>query len=63
MTMPLVLLITGALGNIKDYFLYGHVIDMSHFTFREVDFPVFNVADSAVTVAIFWLIWLSFKEK
>src|SRR5438105_169646 len=32
-TFPIWLIITGALGNMIDYCLYGHVIDFLHFTF------------------------------
>jgi len=61
--MPLVLICFGALGNILDYFLYGHVIDMLHFVLWGYDFPVFNVADSAICIGIFWLIMVSWKPK
>ena len=40
-----VLLLTGAFGNVLDFFCYGHVIDFLHFTFWGVAFPVFNFAD------------------
>lgn len=50
--IPLVFIIAGALGNIVDYFLYGHVVDMFHFVFWGYRYPVFNVADSAITLGI-----------
>jgi signal peptidase II len=53
---PLSLIITGAIGNVIDYFAYGHVVDMLHFVLWGYDFPVFNIADSAVTIGIFWLL-------
>ena len=37
-----------------DRVLLGYVIDFLDFTL--IDFPVFNVADSFVTVGAFWLI-------
>lgn len=58
--IPLVLIITGALGNVLDYFVYGHVIDMLHFVLWGYDFPVFNLADSAISVGIASLFFLSF---
>lgn len=61
--IPLVLISFGALGNIVDYFLYGHVIDMFHFVLWGYDFPVFNVADSAICIGIFWLVLASWKPK
>jgi signal peptidase II len=60
---PLVLIIAGALGNIIDYFLHGHVTDMFHFILWGYDFPVFNIADSAITIGIAWLFLSSFFEK
>lgn len=62
-TVPLTLITAGALGNIIDYFLYGHVVDMFYFIFWSYDYPVFNVADSAICIGIFWLIIQSWFEK
>lgn len=61
--IPLILIITGALGNVLDYFLYGHVIDMLHFILWGYDFPVFNVADSSICIGITWILIASFFEK
>lgn len=63
--VPLALIFAGALGNILDYFIYGHVIDMFLFSFYGWDYPIFNVADSAITIGIIWLIALmpSKEEK
>lgn len=58
--IPLVLILAGALGNICDYFFYGQVIDMFHFIFWGYDYPIFNVADSAIFIGIVWLFILSF---
>lgn len=51
--LPLALIISGAIGNVIDIFLYGHVIDMFHFIFFGYDYPVFNVADSAIFIGVF----------
>jgi len=59
---PLVLIIAGALGNVIDFFVYGHVVDMLHFVFWGYDFPVFNIADSAISIGIVSLFLLSFFE-
>jgi signal peptidase II len=40
------LILGGALGNLADRHLYGHVIDFLDFRI----WPVFNIADSAITV-------------
>ena len=61
--IPLVLIISGALGNIIDFVLYGKVIDMFHFIFDTYSFPVFNFADSLITIGIIWLLISSLLEK
>lgn len=59
------LIITGAIGNIIDFFLYGFVIDFIHFKFWGYDFPVFNVADILISCGVIWLFLTSipFKRK
>jgi signal peptidase II len=44
------LIISGALGNLLDRFLYGHVIDYVLFHTETWSFAVFNLADSFITV-------------
>lgn len=44
------LLIGGALGNFIDRLLNGYVVDMFRLLF--IDFPVFNVADMALTFGV-----------
>ncbi|AVA20127.1 signal peptidase II [Rhizobium sp. LEGMi198b] len=44
------LIIAGALGNLIDRFLYGHVIDYILFHTETWSFAVFNLADSFITV-------------
>lgn len=53
--LPLIFISMGALGNVIDTFIYGHVIDMFHFIFWGYDFPVFNVADTCITIGVGWL--------
>ncbi len=48
------LLAAGALGNLLDRVIFQRVTDM--FWFRLINFPVFNVADSCITVATIMLI-------
>lgn len=50
------LLAAGALGNLWDRLFFGKVTDM--FYFRAINFPVFNVADSCITIAAILLIYL-----
>lgn len=60
--LPLVLIISGALGNVVDFFLYGHVVDMFHFVLWGYDFPVFNIADSSISLGIFSIFIISWLK-
>ncbi len=51
----LMLVTTGALGNVIDYFVYGHVVDMFYFIFWGYSYPVFNIADSVIFLGILLL--------
>ena len=44
----------GAAGNLFDRIKYGHVIDFLDFRI----WPVFNIADSAITIGAVLLVWL-----
>lgn len=62
--IPLALIIAGAAGNILDAFIYGHVVDMLHFVLWGYDFPVFNVADTAIFIGVSLLVLDScFSQK
>lgn len=61
--VPLILIIAGAIGNVTDFFVYGHVIDMFHFVLRGFDFPIFNIADTAISLGIAALFILSFLRS
>ena len=63
--IPLMLIVAGALGNILDFFVYDHVVDMFQFIFWGYRYPVFNVADSAIFIGIAWLFivsWLDVRD-
>ncbi|TPW28067.1 signal peptidase II [Martelella alba] len=48
--LGLALIVSGALGNIIDRFVYGHVIDYVLFHVGNWSFAVFNLADSFITI-------------
>lgn len=52
------LLLGGTMGNLMDRIFYGSVIDFLDFRI----WPVFNVADSAVTISVIFLIILLWKK-
>lgn len=51
------LVLGGALGNLTDRAVYGNVVDFIYF--KIINFPVFNVADSAVVIGIAMLLFKS----
>ncbi len=57
------LVFSGALGNLIDRLRFGYVIDFLDFYIGKYHWPAFNVADSAITVGTFLLIFLFIQEK
>ncbi|MCV2508970.1 MAG: signal peptidase II [Neisseriaceae bacterium] len=57
------LIIGGALGNIIDRFLHGYVIDFLLFYHDSFSWPVFNLADSFITVGAFIFIFEGFAQQ
>lgn len=64
MSIGLALILGGALGNLWDRIRYEHVIDFVDLYVRSWHWPVFNVADMAVSLGAFLIIlrWLSLKK-
>jgi signal peptidase II len=48
--IALALILGGALGNLFDRVMFGHVIDFISVHWDKSYFPAFNIADSAITV-------------
>lgn len=57
--MSLSLILAGALGNLIDRLFLGYVIDFLDFRI----WPVFNIADSAITVGAFFLAYSIVRQK
>ena len=55
MAIALGLIIGGALGNLIDRVLWGHVIDFIDLYYRQWHWPAFNVADSAITLGVVFI--------
>ena len=58
------LFVGGSLGNAIDRVLSGSVVDFLHLLF--VDFPIFNIADSCITVGVCGLMlsfWLTSRQQ
>lgn len=52
LAVSLSLVIGGALGNLLDRLLFGHVIDFLDFYYQTYHWPAFNVADIAITLGV-----------
>ncbi|MBP7371096.1 MAG: signal peptidase II [Arenimonas sp.] len=61
--LPLALIVGGALGNLIDRLRFGYVIDFVHWYAGSFHWPVFNLADSAISIAAVLLIVFSFKTE
>jgi signal peptidase II len=46
----LMLIVSGALGNVIDRIRHGYVVDFVHAHWKDASFPAFNVADSCITI-------------
>jgi signal peptidase II len=47
-SLALALILGGAVGNVTDRLIHGHVIDFLDFHWRGWHWPAFNIADSAI---------------
>jgi signal peptidase II len=56
-SFALALVLGGALGNLCDRLMLGHVVDFIQVHAAGYYWPAFNVADSAITVGVAILIW------
>ena len=57
------LILAGALGNLTDRIFRGSVIDFLDFYAKDWHWPVYNVADSCVSVGAVLLIYIFFFKK
>lgn len=61
--IALSLIIGGALGNVLDRLLFGHVIDFIDFYYADWHWPAFNLADSAIFVGVFLILLDAFLPR
>ncbi len=57
------LVLAGAIGNLVDRLIYGYVIDFLHVYYQQWDFPVFNIADVAISMGAALLLLDAFYEQ
>ena len=63
LALALALILGGAVGNLIDRLLFGHVIDFIQLYYSTFYWPAFNIADSAITVGAVLLVWDGFFVK
>jgi len=64
MRVSLVMIMAGALGNIIDRIRLGFVVDFIDVRFGNLyDYPVFNIADSAIVIATIFIAYLVLFDK
>jgi len=62
-TISIALILGGAIGNLIDRSIYGHVIDFIDVYYRSYHWPAFNIADSAISIGTVLLILDSFRHR
>ncbi len=63
LALPFSLIIGGAIGNLIDRLNRGFVVDFIDFHFFGWHWPAFNIADSAITVGVIFLLIASFSNN
>ena len=61
--LSLSLILGGALGNLYDRILLGHVVDFLDFYMGNYHWPAFNIADTAIVIGAALMILESFQSK
>ena len=55
--------IGGAIGNLYDRIFYGYVIDFIEFHYNSFYWPIFNIADIAISIGIILLLYSMFAKE
>jgi signal peptidase II len=61
--ISLSLIIGGAVGNLIDRLLFGHVIDFIDLYYGQWHWPAFNVADSAISIGVVLMLLEAFRGE
>ncbi len=57
------LILSGIFGNVTDRLRFGHVVDFFDFYIGTYHWPAFNIADSAIVIAVGLFLWASFRAE
>lgn len=60
--LALSLVLGGALGNLWDRVLLGHVVDFLYFHYHAYYWPAFNIADTAISIGVVLLLLDGLKK-
>jgi len=63
MAVTLSLILGGAIGNVLDRIAYGYVIDFIDVYYQAWHWPVFNIADCAISVGVLMMLIDTFRPK
>ncbi len=58
-----VAVIAGAFSNLFDRFFHAGVVDFIFFSWRQWSFPLFNLADVAIVIGIFFILLEGLREQ
>jgi signal peptidase II len=61
--VSLSLIVGGAIGNIIDRLLLGHVVDFIDLYYGDWHWPAFNVADSAIVIGVVLMLLEMVREE
>ncbi|MFC4076511.1 signal peptidase II [Salinithrix halophila] len=60
MSWSLALVLGGAVGNLIDRLRFAEVVDF--FDFRWINYPIFNIADSAIVIGVGLMMWVTLRQ-
>lgn len=61
--LAIALILGGAIGNLIDRIIYGYVIDFLDFKLGNYNYPIFNIADSAIVIGVIIYIIINIKNE
>ncbi|WP_187440053.1 signal peptidase II [Candidatus Cytomitobacter primus] len=62
-TVSYSLILGGGISNLIDRFLYNAVLDFISVNIAGISFPVFNIADIAITIGVAMLVWKNVSSR